>query len=37
MQLFHDVVTKGVNQLLGDPNSKVGQWLKVLLLSIDYI
>ena len=37
MQLFHDMATKGVNQLLGDPNSEASQWLKGLLLSIDNI
>ena len=37
VQLFHDMATKGVNQLLGDPNSEASQWLKGLLLSIDNI
>ena len=27
VQLFHDVLTKVVNQLLGDPNCEVSQWL----------
>ena len=27
LQLFHDMVTKGVNQLLGDPNYEWSQWL----------
>ena len=33
MRLFYDMLTKGVTQILGDRNSKVSQWLKVLLLS----
>ena len=26
VQLFHDMFTKGVNQLLGDPNCDASQW-----------
>ena len=27
MQLFHETLRKGVNQLLGDPNYQISQWL----------
>ena len=28
LQLCHDMLTKGMNQLLGDPNCEVSQWLR---------
>lgn len=28
VQLFHDTLTKGVKQLLGDSNYDTAQWLK---------
>ena len=28
VQLFHDMLIKVVNQLLGDPNCKASQWLR---------
>ena len=27
VQLLHDMATKGVDQLLGDPNCEASQWL----------
>ena len=29
MQLYHETLIKGVNQLLGDPNCEATQWLRV--------
>ena len=29
VQLFHETLTKGVNQLLGDPNCDTNQWQRV--------
>ena len=28
LQLFHETLRKGVNQLLGDPNCEATQWLR---------
>ena len=28
MQLFHETLRKGVNQLLGDPNCEAIEWLR---------
>ena len=29
VQLYHETVIRGVNQLLGDPNCEATQWLRV--------